>query len=220
MKLMFPILDAPVSIDGEYVNSLVVENQKCLYSLLIDLYSQINKSAGPIVLSDKDKILDISKKVELVTQFVPFEINSKSLLTKLNNQLKSIANEDFYIEGREVTQRVLEYAFKICDKVPYDLIVKDIDIADVIKLVDVKFDMVPDSLSEQLYDYSNIITELEGEKLFIFVGSKAYINENEYFELCKLFVGHKIPVLFIDNSLPYSNKYESILTIDSDLCVI
>ena len=46
-----------------------------LYQILCDLTSQLRGEEGKIILSHNNRVLQISKSLELFSQFVPFELN-------------------------------------------------------------------------------------------------------------------------------------------------
>ena len=95
MKLILPGINTPIDLGAEKVNTIVIENPSFLYKLVNLLRQQIEGLDGNAVLSDDGKILDFSKSIELLTQFVPFSLNQKNLITKLTQEFekKAISSE-------------------------------------------------------------------------------------------------------------------------------
>ena len=83
MKLTHPDLEYVPDTDGTGIPVLVIEDPKFFRSFLSDLFSQTDGLAGRAVLSINDAPVDMSKYLEILDRFVPFEINRKPLLTKI-----------------------------------------------------------------------------------------------------------------------------------------
>lgn len=220
MKILFPPLTSPIKLSDEYVTTVVLENKKHYYEIVTDLYNQVNKSDGRIVLSKSDKLLDIVKNVELITQYVPFESNKKTLLTKLHQRLKDVVNNSFFYETTEILSNIQKYIFEVTDTYDMELQIDEIDITGLFKLFNVRFNDDFSSLSASLYNYCTNVMSLEGNKLFVFVGLRNYIDDDEYSLFVRTLVDHKIRVLFLESACYPDNEYEQRIIIDKDLCVI
>ena len=61
-----------------------------LYQILCDLTSQLRGEEGKIILSHNNRVLQISKSLELFSQFVPFELNKKILINKVLIECKNL----------------------------------------------------------------------------------------------------------------------------------
>lgn len=84
---MYPDIDIVIDTDEDYVNSIIIENPNIMSAMIQDINEQIIGNNGISVVSDNNKIMEISKSVEIITQFIPFEINKKSLMNKLVTKL-------------------------------------------------------------------------------------------------------------------------------------
>lgn len=67
---------------SDKVQTLIIENQPLLLTLLTDIQAQLDGLDGKAVLSESDKLLPLSKHLELLTSFVPFDLNKKALVSK------------------------------------------------------------------------------------------------------------------------------------------
>lgn len=83
MKVVFPEIKQVFSCDEGEVWTIIVENQRYLYNILTDIERQILGNEGKVILSENEKVVRIDKKMELLTQFVPFDMNRKPLLNKI-----------------------------------------------------------------------------------------------------------------------------------------
>lgn len=220
MKIVFPILSTPIMLSDEYVSTIVFENQKVLFRFVTELYQQLNKQDGNIVLSEKDERIDISKRVELVSQFVPFDCNKKSLITKLQQKLKDAANESLYVETSEMMSSIQQYFYHLTDLLSLNILIDNIDISILIKAVNARFSSEYETLPEALYDYCVNVIDLEGNKLFVFLNLRCLITDEEFKLLARTFIDHKILSLFIENKDRDTLDIEKKTIIDNDLCVI
>lgn len=220
MKIVFPILSTPIMLSDEYVSTIVFENQKALFQFVTELHQQLNKQEGNIVLSEKDERIDVSKKVEFISQFVPFDCNKKSLITKLQQKLKDAANESLYVETSEVMSSIQQYLYRLTDLFSINILVDSIDASILIKAVNARFSSEYETLSEALYDYCVNVIDLEGNKLFVFLNLRCLITDDEFNLFAKTLTDHKVFSLFIENTERKTLGIEMRTIIDNDLCVI
>ena len=220
MKIVFPILTTPIMLSEEYVSTIVFENQNALFQVVTELHQQINKQDGNIIFSEKEERVDISKKVELISHFVPFDCNKKSLITKLQQRLKDASNESLYVETNELLSSVQKYLYKLTDLFNINILVDDIDAGILIKAVNVHFSSEYDTLSEALYDYCVNVINLEGNKLFVFLNLRCLISDEEFALFAKTLIDHKVSTLFLENTDRKTMDVERKTIIDNDLCVI
>ena len=220
MKIVFPILTTPIMLSEEYVSTIVFENQNALFQFVTELHQQLNKQDGNIIFSEKEERVDISKKVELISHFVPFDCNKKSLITKLQQRLKDASNESLYVETNELLSSVQKYLYKLTDLFNINILVDDIDAGILIKAVNVHFSSEYDTLSEALYDYCVNVINLEGNKLFVFLNLRCLISDEEFALFAKTLIDHKVSTLFLENTDRKTMDVERKTIIDNDLCVI
>ena len=69
-----------------------------MYTVLADIHAQCQGEAGTSVLSSNDKKVDINHSLDLLTDFVTFDGNRKSLLTKILQRLEKTANDEMYYQ--------------------------------------------------------------------------------------------------------------------------
>ena len=220
MKIVFPILSTPIMLSDEYVSTIVFENQKVLFQFVIEFHQQINKQDGNIVISEMEEIIDISKKVELISQFVPFDCNKKSLITKLQQKLRDASSESLYVETNELLSSIQQYLYRLTDLFNINIFVDDIDAGILIKAVNARFSSEYETLSEALYDYCVNVINLEGNKLFVFLNIRCLITDEEFNLFAKTLTDHKIFALFLENTDRKAIAIEKKIVIDNDLCVI
>lgn len=75
MKLTYEHFSTIIETSPEKVAGMIIENQKIMYEFLMDLREAIEENTEKIILSKDNKIEDISKNVELLTDFIQFDMN-------------------------------------------------------------------------------------------------------------------------------------------------
>ncbi len=181
MKLVLPNIDHIFEHNGESVNEIIIENQALMREILMDLYGQINGLEGKAVLSDKDKPIPISKNIEIVDRFVPFELNKKALLNKISSELeKRTANPEMYSNTLELLSKVEKYLFDLSLGMTGDIMFSSVNISALVKSSGITLNEEYESLGEKIIDYIELVTEYDNRsKVFIFVGIRSYLDDTE-----------------------------------------
>ena len=94
MMIAYPEADICFEICEDKIPTFVIENQHMFYNMISDIRSQLDGNKGEVVLSEDHIPLDMRKTADLLTQFVPFTVNQKELITKLYAVLKKKAVDE------------------------------------------------------------------------------------------------------------------------------
>lgn len=203
------------------INVIVIENKIFFRELVNDFYRQLEKEEGKLVLSLQNKPVDIHKQVILLTDYISFDINQKTLLTKIYAQMEKTAlSEENYMQTQELIARINRYVFEMAQNVAVQLDVKQITAQSIIKMVAPTISNQYSDLLEEILDYMELVREFEGDRLFVFVNMRNYYSDTEmklFFETINL---RKTKALFIESSAFSFLPYEKRLVIDEDLCEI
>ena len=221
MKIVHPLISEIINLSNESkVNILVIENQKLFTSILTELYGQINNCKGEFVFSIDNSPKEISKNIEIITQFIPFEINKKTLIGKLLKKMDTIAQgEDFLIKTKELYLFISEYAKILSEEIDHDIdFIYEYDISNILKTIDFKFKEDYESLAEKIIDYMLLVREFDSEKCFVLLNLRNYISDEEIDDFYKTILYNKLKVLIISANDYEHSDYESKIVIDSDLC--
>ena len=171
MILAHPQLDTVIDFDGVYVNALVVENPDFYRQLLCDFYGQLQGEEGKLVLSDKGKTLVISKWVELVDNCIHFELNRKSLLTKICSTMEQTAvSEAFFLKTSELLSALECYVDELAFELPGDIVCEKCSVAGLLKGIGISLRDEYDDPLERLLDFMELVREFDRDKLFVLVG--------------------------------------------------
>lgn len=221
MRLVTKLFSEPICLGDEEVFRLIIENQKIMRMFLKDLYQQSIGEEGIAILSNDDGYLKISKTVELITTFIPFELNEKRLLTKIQGLLeKEALNELNYQKTMELLGFIEKYVDNLAEIFPFILSYSDISPVSLIKMCGIKIQEDECSDIERVFQYMSLVQELLGDKLFIFVNMCSFFSKEEVQQFVHTTVSHKYCVLLIDDSEKFQLEGVQRLIVDEDLCII
>lgn len=221
MKIAHPELKMMIEDSEGIVNVIVIENEKFFCRTVQDIYAQINGNDGEYIISNDNEPVQWGRNSELITQYVPFEVNKKALITKLYNKLKKEALENYYVETCEVTGQIFKYAAQISNSINADIVFdNNIDISGLFKLANIKFEESGNSIADKMLSYMLNVRELDGDKWFIAVGLKSYLSKAELIEMYKSIALNKLRLLLIECSDKETLEGEKKYIIDTDLCEI
>lgn len=220
MKIVYPKIDAVFHLSREdKVNVLVIENQKLFVEILSDINDQINGLEGKMVLSIDNISCLISQNLELISEYVPFDVNKKNLIIKLYKKLNNIAvNEEFFIKNKSLNTNIIDFALEVSNELDNEFEFNaEIDPINIFKIIDFKFNQSL-NLTEKIIEYIKIVRDYDKEKCFILVNLRNYISLDEIDEFYKMILYNRFKVLIISGGDHPKSKYEEKIVIDEDLC--
>lgn len=222
MKLVYPMMNVEMVFEENTVNSLIVENQKMFYETVSDLYYQTEGLKGQLVLSENYEPIEIRKYTELITQFVPFTLNKKDILTKLYADIQRYSlSADMIERTHSILAELERYISDLSDNYTNELECSEAtDIIPLLKMFDLKFADDDKSLCEKLLDYFMSAEQYKGKRLFVTVNLRSYIDDAQAELFFQSVMMRKIKLLCIENCVHKKLNGEKRIIIDNDLCVI
>ncbi|MDD2362127.1 MAG: type II-A CRISPR-associated protein Csn2 [Oscillospiraceae bacterium] len=221
MKFMFSLLSTPIIFEEGKVQSLVIENQKVFRCLIEDIYNQTKNIEGTSVLSVNNTPVEIKNHAELLTEFVPFDINQKRFLTDICNELEKTALDE---TNFCVTQELLAFLEKYIQDLAFNLSVDveptKLSFPNLLKAMGltIKDDYV--NSIEKLFDYFEMVQGQGKNKLFITVNLRTFFTDEELISFFECVCMHKYNLFMIESSERPILPHEIRLIIDNDLCEI
>lgn len=220
MKFTYPAIGKVFDLEDERVHALTIENPKLFYELLSDLQKQIDGNDGKSVISKENKILQIPKSIELISQFISFDINQKSLINKALSKMEQIAIEDYYAETMGQIGKLEGFLYKLASHCSGNIEFNKLEISGILHNAGFAFSNNHDSLCEKIADYMELVTDYIGEKAFFFVNLRSYVSEQDYGLLLDTITRHRYQALMIENHAYPLHKLEKRYIVDIDLCEI
>ena len=221
MKLFIPQIDCLLELGKEKCQSLVIENQAVWCSILNDMAEQLRGNEGKIVLSCNDKIIPLSKNVELISQFIPFDMNQKGLLTKIMNEMQKIAvSEQHFALTTTALSSWEKYLLELTADIVGNIGFSKINLESLIKSAGIEVENVYDNLGEKILDYFELVSVYDGKKLFVLVNLRSYLSEHEMKELLKNVIVHQYEILLVDSIEHPILDLEKRYIVDADQCIL
>lgn len=221
MKIVTSLLPEEIIIESEKVVSLVIENQRLMLNVLEEIYNAVNCGESNIVFSVETNIIKASQLVELITTFVPFEMNEKRFISKISALLEHEAlNEHCYADTIELLTSIEYQIDRWADCLPCSIEHKNINVASLIKMCGIAIDDDSASDLERVFNYMMIVRELLGERLFIFVNMRSFFDDTEMKSFIDTVIMHGFYVLLIEGQDRGMLDNMKRVIIDSDLCMI
>lgn len=221
MKYTHPEISTCFDFENGSMNTLVVENPAFLRKLLSDFHAQLQGEAGEGVVSVSNACVDMPHYVEVLDSFVPFEINRKSLLSKMVTALEKEAVRPEHYEQTMCMMRDIEvYLEKIAFDFPCDITFPKISVNALLKGVGLQLRDEYPNLCEKVLDYFELVCEFDRPKLFVLVNFRSYIDDEEFALFAQSVMSHGYQVLMIEGFAKKKIPQENRLIIDGDLCEI
>lgn len=221
MKFCHPDISGVFDTDIEAVNTIVIENRLLFRSVIEDIYTQIDGFNGKAVLTVNDKISDFSKYAELFSSFVPFDINKKSLISKITLAMeKESLNEYKYEQTMKILTDVEKYMECLSSSFNCNISYSKITSSALIKAVGIEIVDDYTSLGEKVIDYMELVREFDREKMFFTVNLRSYISDDEADAFLKTIKKHDFKLIMFESKDYKMLSCEHRRTIDDDLCEI
>ncbi|MDD3400358.1 MAG: type II-A CRISPR-associated protein Csn2 [Eubacteriales bacterium] len=221
MRLATPLIGHVIEFNENKVSTLVIENQTCFYRLMMDLTMQAEGYEGDAVLSKDDCPIQFPKNAEIIQTFTPFTVNRKSLLTKICAAIeKEGLNESNFLRTEELLAQIERYIDDLSFGLPCSITFDKLNISSIIKSVGVVIEENEDEPIERIISYMELVSELESDKLFIFVNMRSYFADDKMNLFIKSATAHKHRIMLLDCNARAMLDGEQRWTVDEDWCEI
>lgn len=220
MKYAYPEIEGYFDFDTRKLHTLVIENPRLFREILEDFRLQCAGEEGKGVLSVGDSPVEMASHLEVLDSFVPFDLNKRSLLSKLT---ASLEREAVGGEHYERTMQFLRDAEVFLDEIafslPCEVSFSKLSVGSLLKAASPE---IPNegSLCEKVLDYFELVRELDREKLFVTVNFRSYISDGEFSLFAEAVLSHEYKLLMLEGFSKEKLPLEERLTIDEDLCEI
>ena len=219
MKIVHPKINSKIEISEHEISVLVIEEPEFFYELLMDIKSQINNFEGHTVVSVCNEPVSFHKYVELITDPLAIEMNSRTIMKKVLVAMEKCSQEAVYYERTQKLMAEIEtYINDLSLNFDTEIECQDVSFQQLLKAAELKVVDEYSRLVDRIYAYMELIREFEGDKLFIFVNLSSYIRKEQLQKFVNTVVGHSFQVLLIDSHDFERLEKENRLIVDCDLC--
>lgn len=219
MNLAHPQLDQVLTLNGDRVATLVIEQPQFFRTLLQDIDAQLAGSSGNTVLSHENSILPFDRHAELIDSFLHFQLGRKPLLTRLTNRLEKLAmSEENYLRTLQLTSELEKHIMDLSMDLPCDVYCSKMNFGGILRAAGVDIVDDHDNDLERLLDYMELTRELEHERLFILVNLRSYYSDADVEAFFASVLSHGYLILPVDSVSRARLANEQRVTVDEDLC--
>ena len=219
MKLVYGDIGHIISFDNGCVNELVIENKKLFLEMVNSALVQADGGRGDFLLSISDKPVEFSRYADVTVQFAPFQINRKTLLTKLYSALeqKALLTEN-YKATVELLGGLEQYILRLSEDLPFEVDCQKLSIGPIIKAISPEIDEADKTPLEKIFAYMELVRELDRDRLFVMVNMRSYFTDEDMQTFVESVSLHGFGVLLLESSAQSKLKYTQRYIIDEDLC--
>lgn len=208
--------------ENQHLGELIVEPPTLFREICRDLNEETSDGIG-LNFSSGNKNLSFSSELDAIFNPTKLMFNSrKTTATLLRMLVKTSNSEDFYLPTNKLKTKIIKYLNELVDteNFGFEVVADDFSIDQIAKAVNFHVVGDEDNFIELLTDYLEVMTELGGIKLTVFVNLRSYLTDFELEHFIKNVLNHQFDVLLIENQV--RSKYDEFqqITIDKDFCEI
>ena len=219
MKLVYSNMGHILRFGEGYVNELIIENKKMFFDVVDSMHRQAEGLHGDCILSVSDRPVEFSKYADLTLQFAPFQINRKSLLTKLYAALERKAQTpETYSKTGELLGELERYVLELSEELPFEINCQKLAVGPIIRALAPEIEETDKSPIEKVFAYMELVRELDRDKLFIMVNMRSYFLDEEMERFTESVSLHDFKVLLLESYEAQKLNHTKRFVVDADLC--
>ena len=222
MKMVHIELDNAIISNQDVFTEWIIELPVVMTKYVQELWHQCSGGEGRFVLSQGDKEIDLSKKIELIMNPFMIEINGRKILNKLYSELDKISKtETMYMQTLKIARDIKEYILSLEYEADYSLEFEtELDVPGLLKIAGVKYEETEIDFLEKLIRYIKIIVRVLSIKVIVFINLRSYLSETQMQEVIKEIEYQEIQAIFMENQERVGLEGGKRYIIDKDQCEI
>jgi len=133
MKFAYPEINEVFDTENRMYNSVVIENKRLLADIITDLYNQKEGFEGKTIISENHAPIQISKRVDIIDRFIPFQLNTKSIVNGIASALEKCAvNEENISRTLSLVAQTESFLLELAFEFPCSISFENISISSII----------------------------------------------------------------------------------------
>lgn len=221
MKIAHVELEKVFDTEENTVHTIIIENPSFFYRFHMDLKQIGDNACRRLIISENDMPIDSSKIIEVFDQFAPFDMNRKSLQTKILAAIEKEAHSPDHVDETVQMLGDLErYLYRISFGFDCDLTFPKISVQSLLKATGVEMNDCLGTLPERIIRYMELVREFDRDRLFVTVNMRSYIDDVEMELFMKTILDHGYHLIMVENREHAKIQYEERWIVDKDLCEI
>lgn len=219
MRIACPYFDSLIDINEGVPFHLIIENQPLFRRFVEDIHSQLSGGNGDTILSVGNTPVAMNKYADILENFAPFDINSKTMLSGISAAIEKVAvDENHYMETSQLIAEMEKYISELSFSLSVAIECRKLNIGTIIKAAAVAIADDFDNVIEKIISYMSLILDLGGQKLFMTLNMRSYFSDEEIEEFIGEIKRKQLCVLMLENCARKKITGTEQLIIDSDLC--
>lgn len=221
MKFIYNPCGISETLSENEVLVLSIENPRIYNEIVGHIYEQVHGGISPIIVSEGEKSLNLSKTAILVDSPFRIDANERSVITKLYHELKENAQSILYQKMITLNGQIVSFLNEVVQSVPY-IIDSDseLNLEGLFKLYSLKLAVSDATILERLVDYIKIMARLCSYKLFFLQNIKLFFTPEELGMLYEMASYEKINLVLLEGHFLSHLTGEKNIVIDNDACMI
>ena len=224
MKLMYQDSTLDFEVSSDKVTVISFENCKVFRRMVTELDIQCDGGEGPWILNDNNKAFNLDRYGHIILNPLYVDINSKALLTKLQNQL----SKEALLMTEEVADIVNRlHAFYYSLEFGYPLSIQhklEIGTAELIKLGSFNFEFNRTGDIMDFMSYIEVVDKLLSPMVYIMVNLDLVLNDDEINAFYHNMLSRQLRLVCLTTGFfVKENLDKSVINgyiLDNDFCVI
>ena len=224
MKLMYQDSTLDFEVSSDKVTVISFENCKVFRRMVTELDIQCDGGEGPWILNDNNKAFNLDRYGHIILNPLYVDINSKALLTKLQNQL----SKEALLMTEEVADIVNRlHAFYYSLEFGYPLSIQhklEIGTAELIKLGSFNFEFNRTGDIMDFMSYIEVVDKLLSPMVYIMVNLDLVLNDDEINAFYHNMLSRQLRLVCLTTGFFVKENLDKSLIngyiLDNDLCVI
>lgn len=220
MKLVYPVIDLHLCLQENLVQVVSVEEPHLFTAMVSDLWRQMSGESGNFILSDGEKIKNISKELEMIINPFAINCNERKILNKLYQEVADVMETDIE-QIASINSEIVALLSKMEAKLPYPLNYNlELDIMSLIKLYNIRIEDESIVFADRIIDYLRIYHQICRVEHFVFVNLKQYLTLDELKGIYEFASYEKLNLILLEGRYQSKCDGEKNWIIDKDRCII
>lgn len=221
MKLMYPDYSISFELCENEVPVIVIENPQIFSKLVKEFLLQSNGQEGGFILSEADKIRNISKETQIILNPFSLDCNEKRIIQKLYQEIEIIASEKYVEDSGRLHGEIVEYLDTLLNNIPYaTTYCLNENVPALLKAYGVQIDTQADSFLESVINYLRVLNSLCHIEVVICVNLKTFLSDEQILQLYEFVFYQKMYLVLFENNQRKILKGEKTCILDKDQCII
>lgn len=221
MNLAYGNFSTIIETSPETVTGIIIENPSMLYRFLMDMRETMEGHTERVILSNDNTAMNFSKNAELLTDFIRFDLNQKSLLSKIMTSIEEMSETDkFYNRSQQILASIENHIMEMTVDFPCELMYEKLNMLSIIKAMGISVVDDYSGLEEKILAYMDLARDFLNKKLFVLVNCRGFIPCQQMQKFVDTALLREHEILFVDNMSYPKLLQEKRLIIDEDLCEI